>query len=56
MGEERHVRHHLVIDELVFRGELYDAVQHHHAAEIAILEDDEMLMLGLAIEENAIRL
>jgi hypothetical protein len=56
MGEERHVRHHLVIDELITGGELDNTVQHHHATEIAVLEDNEMLALGLAIEENAIRL
>ncbi len=56
MGEQRHVSHHLVIDELVARGELDDAVQHHHPAEILILEDDQLLVLGLAIEEDLVRL
>jgi hypothetical protein len=27
MGEDRHMRHHLVIDELVALGDLHDAVQ-----------------------------
>jgi hypothetical protein len=56
VGEERHMRHHLVIDEFVPGGELDDTVQHHHPAEILILEDDQLLVLGLAIEEDLVRL
>ncbi len=50
------MRHHLVIDELVPGGELDDAVEHHHPAEVRVLEDDQLLVLGLAIEEDAVRL
>ena len=56
MGEQRHMRHHLVIDELVRRGELDDIVEHHHAPEIGVLEDDQPLVLGLAVEKDAVRL
>ena len=56
VGEQRHVGHHLVIDELIPRGELDDAVQHHHPAEILILEDYQLLVFGLAIEEDFVRL
>ncbi len=55
MGEQRHMRHHLVVDELVLRGELHDAVEHHHPPEIGVLEDDQTLVLGLAVEEDAVR-
>ena len=56
MGEERHMRHHLVIDELVPRCELHHPVEHHHAAELGILENDEMLMRGAAFMQDALRL
>ncbi len=56
MGEQRHMRHHLVIDELVLRRQLHDAVEHHHPPEFERFEDDQVLMLGLAIEEDAVRL
>ena len=54
--EQRHMGHHLVIDELVTGRELDDAVQHHHPTEILILEDDQLLVLGLAIEEDLVGL
>src|SRR4029077_17801295 len=55
VGEQRHVRHHLVVDELVLGGELHDRVEHHHPAKVGIFEDDQTLVLGLAIEEDAVR-
>ena len=56
VSEQRHMRHHLVIDEFVLGGELDDIVQHHHAAEIFVLEDDQSLVLGLAVEKDVVRL
>jgi hypothetical protein len=50
VSEEWHMRHHLVIDELVFGRYLNDTVKHHYPAKILILEDDQALMLGLAVE------
>ena len=47
-------RHHLVIDELVLGRQLHHAIEHHHPPEIGRLEDDQMLMLGLAVEEDAV--
>ena len=46
------VRHHLVIDELVAGGELTHAVEHQHDAPGRILEDDEMLVLGLHLVQH----
>ena len=56
MGEQRHVRHHLVVDELVPRRELNHAIQHHHPAEIFVLEDNQLLMVRLAVEKDLVRL
>src|SRR4029079_15373532 len=56
VSEQRHVAHHLVIDELVLGGELDDAVEHHHPTKVGVLEDDQSLMLGLAVEKDVVRL
>ena len=56
VGEQRHVAHHLVVDELVLRGELDHPIEHHHPPEFGGLQDDQLLMLGLAVEEDAVRL
>ena len=40
VGEQRHVRHHLVIDELVLGRDLDDAVEHHHPAKVGVVEND----------------
>src|SRR4029078_9662549 len=56
VSEQRHVAHHLVIDELVLGGELDDAVEHHHPTKVGVLEDDQSLMLGLAVEKDGVRL
>ena len=47
MGEQRHMRHHLLVDEFVAFGYLGRAVEHQHLAEIGLLEQHQMLMLGL---------
>ena len=41
------MRHHLVVDEFVARGDLRRAVQHQHLAEELMPEQHEVLMLGL---------
>src|SRR5215472_4204666 len=56
MGEQRHMRHHLLIDEFVFLGDLRRAVEHQHFAEEAILEQYKMLVLGLQLIEHPINL
>jgi len=56
MGEEGHMRHHLVIDELILGRELNDTVEHHHAAVVRVLEDDQALVLGLAVEKDVVGL
>jgi hypothetical protein len=43
--------HHLVVDEFVARGDLGGTVQHQHLAEEFMLEQNEMLMLGLHLGE-----
>ncbi len=45
--EQRHVRHHLLVDEFVFLGNLGGAVEHQHLAEEQLLEQDQVLVLGL---------
>jgi hypothetical protein len=54
MGQNRHVRHHLVIDELVrFRG-LHHAVEGQHAAEGLAFEQLQTLMPGLAVKQQLV--
>jgi hypothetical protein len=48
VGEQRHVRHHLVIDELVALGRLRDAVERHDPAEGRVRVDHEILEVGSA--------
>src|SRR4029079_17704113 len=55
MGEQRHVRHHLVVDELVLGGELHDRIEHHDPAAVRVLEDNQGLVVGLAVEKSAVR-
>ena len=52
VGDDRHVRHHLVIDELVLAGDLRSAVQHQDLAEELVLEQDQMLVLGLHLIDH----
>jgi hypothetical protein len=51
MGKQWHMRHHLLVDELVLLGNLRRAVQHEHLAEEAVLEQHQVLMLGLQFVE-----
>ena len=46
--------HHLVIDELVARGDLRGAVEHQHLAEVLLLEQHEVLVLGLLLVEHLV--
>ena len=50
---QRHVRHHLVIDELVRGRELAHAVEHQHGAPGRVLEDHQVLVLGLDLVQHA---
>ena len=54
--EDRHVRHHLVIDELVLGGDLGRAIEHQHLAEELVLEQHQMLVLGLHLVEHPLDL
>ena len=54
--QDRHVRHHLVIDELVRGGDLGGAVQHQHFAEMLLLEQDQMVVAGLLLVEHPLDL
>ena len=54
VGEQRHVRHHLLIDEFVALGDLGCAVEHQHLAEERLLEQHEMLVLGLRFVEHLV--
>src|SRR5690606_23288216 len=55
-GHQRHVGHHLMVDELVERGELKDAVENEHRAPDSILENDKVLMLSFLLMEDLVRL
>src|SRR5262249_23832289 len=50
------MRHHLLIDEFVFLGDLRRAVEHQHFAEESILEQYKMLVLSLQFIEHPINL
>ncbi len=52
VGQDRHVGHHLVIDELVALGGLDDVIEGHHPAQHRVLEYHHPLVLGLAVVEN----
>ena len=52
VGKQRHMRHHLLIDEFVALGDLGCAVEHHHLAEERLLEQHEVLVLGLRFMEH----
>ena len=54
MGEERRVRHHLVIDELIAKCRLHDIVQHQHFAKMAIGEDFRVLEFRPSFEQKLI--
>ena len=44
-----------MVDEFVALCELYHVIQHHHPAELGVLEDHDMLVFGLAVVENGVR-
>jgi hypothetical protein len=54
VGEQRHVRHHLLVDELVALRDLGGAVEHQHFADIGLLEQHQMLVLGLQLVEHLV--
>jgi hypothetical protein len=51
-GHERHVRHHLMIDKLVGRRQLAHPVEHEDGAPRLVLEDDEVLVVGLDLVQH----
>ena len=52
--EQRHVRHHLLVDEFVALGDLGGAVEHQHLAEERLLEQHQVLVLGLRLVEHLV--
>ena len=56
MGEDRHMGHHFVVDELVLCRDLGGTVEHQNLAEERVLEQDEMLVLGLHFVEHPLDL
>jgi hypothetical protein len=54
--EERGVRHRLVVDELVAGRRLHNAVDEQHAAEVAVLEDDDVPRRAPALVQDRVRL
>src|ERR1700751_1088144 len=54
MGEQRYMRHHLLIDEFVLFGDLRRAVEHQHLAEEPMLEQYEMLVLSLQLIQHPV--
>ena len=56
VGEDRHMGHHLVVDELVRGRDLGGAVEHQHLAEEWVLEQHEMLVLGLHLVKHPLDL
>ncbi len=56
MGEDRYMRHHLVIDELVLGGDLRGTVEHQYLAEELVLEQHKVLVLGLHFVEHPVDL
>ena len=56
MRQDRHMGHHLVVDELVLGGDLGRAVEHQHLAEERVLEQDEVLMLRLHLVDHTLDL
>src|SRR5262245_50994267 len=50
--QDRHMAHHLVVDELVRGSDLSRPVEHQYFSEERILEENEMLMLGVQLIEH----
>jgi len=53
---DRHVDHHLVIDELVALAGLHDAVQDQHPAERPVLEHQHLLQAGMPAQKDTLDL
>jgi hypothetical protein len=53
MREQRRVRHHLVVEEVVARGEHHRAVDQHEVAPVGGLEDLDLLERRLHLVELA---
>ena len=49
VGDDRHMGHHLVIDELVALAGLDDAIQDQDPAERRVLEDQHVLQAGVLL-------
>ena len=56
MGQDRHMGHHLMVDELIGGRDLGRAIEHQHLAEEGVLEQHEMLMLGLRLVDHPLGL
>ncbi len=56
VGEQWHVRHHFLVDEFVPLGDLGGAIEHEHFAEIGLLEQDQVLVVGLQFIEHPVDL
>src|SRR5262249_22865072 len=54
--QDRHMGHHLVVDELILAGDLRRAVEHQHLAEERVLEQHEMLVRGLQLVDHPLDL
>ena len=52
--EQRHVRHHFLVDEFVSLGDLGGAVEHQHLAEEWLLEQHEMLVRRARFVEHLV--
>jgi hypothetical protein len=52
MGVEGEVSDHLLVGELIALGALDDVVEDQNVAEVGGLEDEDVLVLGLLVDEN----
>ena len=52
VGDDRHMGHHLVVDEVVALGGLDHVVEGEDTAEGGVLEDADALVVGLAVIEQ----
>src|SRR5262249_20804496 len=52
MGEERHMRHHLVVDEFITHRDLGGSIESDEAPKTVGVDDNQSLMRGRGIEEN----
>src|SRR3546814_3900135 len=54
MRQDRHMDEHLVVEELVALGGLNDAVEGQPAAEGPVLEDQHLLLPGIALAQHPV--